>query len=789
MAEEHIRLDIPVLLPEVEDERDQCVARLRESLEGNRGIERVHIERQDGQAALCLHYEPNLVSLDQVQRMAQNAGAEISRQFRHTTVHVRGMDCADCAASLEHILGRMPGMVNVSVSYAAEKMRLEFDTSELSLDAISDRVDWMGYTFEPPPETESWLRGHWQLALSLTSGLMLGLGLLSQFVFGFPPTVALIFFLLAYVAGGLDTTRHGLAAAFHLRFDIDFLMVVAAVGAALLGRWAEGAFLLFLFSLGHALERDAMGRARRNIQALGELMPRTARVRRNGEEIERPVEDLQRGDRVVVRPGERIPVDGEVLEGVSAIDQSPVTGESQPVDRGAGDAVFAGSINGQAALVVEVTKLAKDSTLSRVVQMVEDAQTQKSPTQRLTERFSRVYVPAVLTAVALTISVPPLVGWLPLDEAFLRAMTLLVAASPCALAISTPSAVLSGVARAARTGVLIKGGVHLEHLGQVSAIAFDKTGTLTLGRPVVSDVVPFDGWDENGVLALAGAVEINLTHPLARAIADRAESQAIDLPSAADVETIGGRGVQATVNGDAVLLGNRDLFEGRQIEIPLSIAERIEALESQGKSVVLISQGGQLAGLLGLRDLPRPEAQQVMARLRAIGITELVMLTGDHARVAQAVADELGMTNVHSELLPEDKVDAVRQLTETHAAVAMVGDGINDAPAMAQATLGIAMGGAGTDVALESADVALMADDLSKLPMALALGRQARRIIRQNVLIALGVIAFLVPSALFGWASIGPAIVFHEGSTLIVVANALRLLRFRAPDELSPERV
>jgi len=335
------------------------------------------------------------------------------------------------------------------------------------------------------------------------------------------------------------------------------------------------------------------------------------------------------------------------------------------------------------------------------------------------------------------------------------------------------------VARAARTGVLIKGGVHLEHLGQVSAIAFDKTGTLTLGRPVVSDVVPFDGWDENGVLALAGAVEINLTHPLARAIADRAESQAIDLPSAADVETIGGRGVQATVNGDAVLLGNRDLFEGRQIEI----------LESQGKSVVLISQGGQLAGLLGLRDLPRPEAQQVMARLRAIGITELVMLTGDHARVAQAVADELGMTNVHSELLPEDKVDAVRQLTETHAAVAMVGDGINDAPAMAQATLGIAMGGAGTDVALESADVALMADDLSKLPMALALGRQARRIIRQNVLIALGVIAFLVPSALFGWASIGPAIVFHEGSTLIVVANALRLLRFRAPDELSPERV
>jgi Cd2+/Zn2+-exporting ATPase len=287
---------------------------------------------------------------------------------------------------------------------------------------------------------------------------------------------------------------------------------------------------------------------------------------------------------------------------------------------------------------------------------------------------------------------------------------------------------------------------------------------------------------------LAGAVEINLTHPLARAIAEHAESQAIDIPAASDVETIGGRGVRAKVNGNQVLLGNPDLFEGRQFEIPLSVADRIEALESQGKSVVLISQGSQLAGLLGLRDSPRPEAQQVMARLRDIGIKELVMLTGDHARVAQAVADELGLTSFRSGLLPEDKVETVRQLAESHVAVAMVGDGVNDAPAMAQATLGIAMGGAGTDVALESADVALMADDLSKLPMALALGRQARRIIQQNVLIALGVIAFLIPSALFGWASIGPAIVFHEGSTLVVVANALRLLRFRAPDEPIPDR-
>lgn len=776
MAEKQLRLDIPMLLPEVDDEQDQCVVRLRELLEGNRGIARVHIRRDGGQAALCLHYQPNLVSLDRVHRLAEDAGAEISRKFRHTTVRVRGMDCADCASSLEHILGRLPGMVNVSVNYAAEKMRLEFDTSQLSLNDISDRVGRLGYTFESPPASEPWVGRRWRLVLSLVSGVFLVLGLLAQFAFGFPPA-ALALFIAAYVTGGFDATRHGLAAAVHLQFDIDFLMVVAAVGAAIIGHWAEGAFLLFLFSLGHALEHDAMGRARRSIQALGELMPRTARVRREGVEAEISVEDLLRGDQVLIRPGERVPVDGDVLEGDSTVDQSPVTGESQPVERRPGDGVFAGSINGQAALLVTVTKLASDSTLSRVIQMVEEAQTQKSPTQRLTERFSRTYVPVVLAAVVITIVAPPALGWLSLKEAFLRAMTLLVAASPCALAISTPAAVLSGVATAARGGILIKGGVHLEHLGQVTAVAFDKTGTLTLGQPAVTDVIPFTGQDTAGVLAMAAAVERHLTHPLAQAIVDSAQADGIAIPSAAAVKTIGGLGVQALVDGQPVLLGNEQLFRAQGVNLTEGAGERLRELESEGKTVVLVARNEEALGLLGLADTIRPEAKRVMAELQAAGIGHRVMLTGDHQRVAQAVAEQLGITDIRAELLPEEKVEAVRQLALEHAAVAMVGDGVNDAPAMAQATVGIAMGGAGTDVALETADVALMADELKNLPVALSLGRRARRIIRQNLVIALAVIGFLVPSALLGWASIGPAIVLHEGSTLLVVINALRLLK------------
>jgi len=465
MSESTLRLDLPILLPEVEDEQDQCVTHLQELVAKRRGIQRAHVDRQDSIVYLCLHYDPALVSLSQVKRWAEQAGAQVSDRYRHETVRITDMDCADCARSIEHILGRMDGMLTVSVNYAAEKMRVEYDSIVLDRQEIINRVHSLGYTIEEEEVPRGWIQENWELVLSIASGLFLALGFFGETFLGLPRPAAIGFYVLAYLTGGYDATRHGLQAALHLRFDIDFLMVVAAIGAAVLGEWAEGALLLFLFSLGHALEHYSMDRARQAIRALGELTPSTALVRRDGRELELPVEELERGDVVIIKPGERVPVDGRVIEGQSAVDQSPITGESVPVEKGEGDEVFAGTVNGESSLVVEVTRLAQDTTLARVMQMVEEAQTQKSPTQQFTDRFERLFVPAVLVGVVLVIAVPPLAGWLAWQDAFLRAMTILVAASPCALAIATPSAVLSGVAQAARNGVLVKGGVHLEKSG------------------------------------------------------------------------------------------------------------------------------------------------------------------------------------------------------------------------------------------------------------------------------------------------------------------------------------
>ncbi len=778
MTEKTIELEIPLLLPGVENDKDECLARLESAMQNQKGLTRAHLEHAKKPVALCLHYDPNVLSLADVKRLAERAGAQIANRYHHDVLAIEGMDCSDCARVIEHSVGRMEGVLAVNVNYAAQKMRVEFDSQKISYNAIEKRVQSLGYTI-PVVGLRSWYQENRELLFSLLSGLLLLIGWAGETFFGLPTLVAWGFYIAAYVFGGWDISQHAWHALREKHFDTDLLMVTAAIGAAILGEWAEGALLLFLFSLGHALEERALDRARAAIRALADLAPKTALVKRDGKEIELPVEQLQLEDVVIIRPGVRVPVDGVVVIGQSGVDQSPVTGESVPVDKTVGDQVFAGSVNGEGALEVNVSRLARDSTLSRVMKMVEEAQTQKSPTQQTVEKFERVFVPTVLIITALVIVVPPLLG-VPFQTSFLRAMTLLVAASPCALALGTPATILAGVAQAARHGVLVKGGVHLENLGRLKAIAFDKTGTITHGKPEVTDVIALNSELNNDqLLALAAVVESRSGHPLAQAVVRAAQAKELALPPIGEVESLTGRGLRSTTNAKTVLIGNLKLMSESNVSISDEGRAHAERLQGDGKTIMLVAVNGKLAGVIAVADTLRAEANSTMAALRRIGVQETVMLTGDNARVGAAIAKQVGLTNVRADLLPEDKLTVIREMVQKFGHVAMVGDGVNDAPALANATVGIAMGGAGTDVALETADVALMGDDLSKLTFAVGLGRATCAIIQQNLFIALGVIALLVIASLTGWASIGVAVIFHEGSTIVVVLNALRLLNYQ----------
>jgi len=636
-----------------------------------------------------------------------------------------------------------------------------------------------------------------ELIFALICGGLLAIGFaIDKLVADAPEWSPTALYLAAYFFGGFFTVREAVDNLRQRKFEIDTLMLVAAAGAAALGAFAEGALLLFLFSLGHALEHYAMGRAKRAIEALAELAPKTATVRGDdGELREVPVEELAVGAIVVVRPDERVPSDGFIVKGVTAINQAPVTGESMPVDKrfvmndeaaradpdglDAAYRVFAGTINGSGLIEIEVTRLSSETTLAKVVKMVSEADTRKSPTQRFTDRFERVFVPAVLALAVLL-----LFAWVVVDEpfreSFYRAMAVLVAASPCALAIATPSAVLSGIARAARGGVLIKGGAPLELLGSLDVIAFDKTGTLTMGEPRIQEIVPAAGVTREALMAVAVAVESLSDHPLARAIAEHGREHVGDspIPRATALESLTGRGVSAKIDGEDVIIGKAEMF-GVDGLAPLSaeMTQAIERLRLAGQTSVAVRMGGRDLGAIGLMDAPRRPARDALARLRALGIKRMIMISGDHQRVAEAVAAKVGIDEARGDLLPEDKVEVIKAIRDT-TRVAMVGDGVNDAPAMANATVGIAMGAAGSDVALETADVALMADDLAHLPFAVGLSRRTKSIIRQNVYVSLGVVAVLVPATILG-LGIGPAVAMHEGSTLVVVFNALRLLAYR----------
>jgi len=595
-----------------------------------------------------------------------------------------------------------------------------------------------------------------------------------------PRVVVLVLYVLAYLSGG---TFAAVAALRDLvidrRANVDLLMVTAAVGAAVVDAWAEGAVLLGLFSASTALERQALGRTRRAVRALMELSPEVATVVDDSGERVVPVEALAVGEVVLVRPGERVAVDGVVLAGQTAIDQSAITGESLPVAKRPGDQVFAGTMNGVGAIRVRVERLPRESTLGKIVAFVEAARQQKSSSQRFADAFEGRYAVGVIVAAALLAAVPPLWFGQDWNESFYRAMTVLVVASPCALVISTPASTLSALANAARHGILFKGGSYLEEMGTIATVAFDKTGTLTYGRPVLTDVVVVDpggGWDETEALRRAACVERLSEHPLAGAIVAAAEERGLRLEEATEFRSVPGKGIVAQVADEILVIGNDALFAERGAAVSATARAVADRLRGEGKTAMLVGDDGGVRAIVAVADTVRPAAAAVIAELKRLGVRRTIMLSGDNQRVAQAIADQLGIDEVQADLLPEQKLIVIRELM-THGSVAMVGDGVNDAPALATATLGVAMGGAGTDVALETADVVLMADDLTKLPYAIALSRRTRRTIRQNLAFSLAVITVLVVAALTIGIPLPLGVVGHEGSTVIVVLNGLRLLR------------
>ncbi|MEZ4870359.1 MAG: heavy metal translocating P-type ATPase [Caldilineaceae bacterium] len=671
-------------------------------------------------------------------------------------------------------------------------------TQSVTTPAVLPKDDRATGTFNP---FELW-RSNLELLLAGITLIALLIGWIGGSVTGILPQWAImVMAIVAFMAGGYSGLMGAIAEAKVGKLDIDFLMIAAALGAAAIGDWEEGALLLFLFTLSGALEEFAMERTRRAIEALADLRPDVARVRRGVEEITLAVDALQLGDIVLVRPGERLPIDGIVIKGASSLDQSPITGESIPVHKEVGDQVFAAAINGSGALEIEVQKLAGESTLSKIIKLVEEARQDVTPTQQFIDRFSQPYTYAVIGATLLAIMIPTLFANETFAATFYRAMTLLVVASPCALIISTPASILSAIAAGARGGVLFKGGAYLKKAAGVTIVAFDKTGTLTHGKPIVTDVHPLNNYSKEEVLRIAASAEMSSEHHIGQAIIEKAREHQLTLETPMEFYGIPGHGIQAHFDRgnhrETIYIGNDKLFMNEAMELSPAIRMIGKALQKQGKTAMLVvrrslvedtlgdDRDWEVVGFIAVADTVRTEAKSTIARLRAQGVQRIAMLTGDNKAVAENIARELDIDEVYSDLLPEQKVDIIRELV-TQGETVMVGDGVNDAPALATANLGIAMGAGGTDVALETADVVLMASDLAKLPFVLRLGRQSEQIVRQNVIFSVGVILTLVTATVLLPLLIGGfvlplplGVVGHEGSTLIVVTNGLRMLGLR----------
>ncbi|ODU23836.1 MAG: metal-transporting ATPase [Verrucomicrobia bacterium SCN 57-15] len=697
------------------------------------------------------------------------------------------MDCPDEIAAIERALKPLAGVGEVKVNLMAGTATIAHD-QHVTPEQLIKAIGMAGLKASPMTEAHGVEDEHdhstscIRLVSVIISGVFTGVSLLLQWQNLVAPYGKVAAALIAILASGWLILPKAIRALRHFSLDMNVLMTVAVTGAACIGEWTEAAAVVFLFALSELLEGFSVGRARRAIQSLLELTPETALVKRGDQIQELRVEEVKVDEIFIVKSGARVPLDGVVTSGESAINQAPITGESMPVEKKPGDTVFAGTINGEGSLEVKVTKASTDTTLAKIIKLVGDAQGQKAPSQRFVDRFAKIYTPVVFVAAILVLLSGPLLfngAWL---EWTYRALVLLVIACPCALVIATPVSIVSGLTAMARRGVLIKGGVFLEEIGKLKALAVDKTGTITEGKPRVQQVIPWNGKSQEEILRVAAAIDTHSEHPLAQAVVKYAEEKKIQFPRSENYQSKTGRGAEAQIDGHLYFVGNHR-FAHESAVCSDELEKKLAELEAQAMSVVIVGHKphqdckGEVLGILAVADTIRPNAVEAIKALHAAGVEKVVMLSGDNQRTVDAISKQVGIDEAKGDLLPDQKIERVRELLAQHKHVGMIGDGVNDAPAMAAASIGIAMGGVGTDTAIETADIALMQDDLSKVAEAIQLGRRTVRIIQGNIAFALIVKAVFLVLALSGHTSLWLAILADTGATLVVIANALRLLK------------
>lgn len=758
-----------------------CAAKLEKGIKKIKGV--AHAQVNFASAKMKVTYDGGVVDTEEIIKTVSRFGysAKLVRALAgypgaHKMVFtLSGLDCADCAAKLEKRILAMSGIHSAQVNFATSKLTVEHIMHETD---IIKAVEQAGYSAEREGKGQSveskvawWTNKRTQT--TLVSGILLAVATVMEW-FGVHEDVIIPLYLVTAIIGGYYAAKSGFYGLRSLIFDMNFLMTVAVIGASVIGEWGEGATVAFLFSFGNTLQTYTMDKTRQSIRALMELAPPEAMVRRDDQEQKLLIEEIVIGDIIIVKPGERIAMDGIVQEGISAVNQATITGESIPVGKTIGDTVYAGTVNEHGALEIEVTKISSDSTLAKIMHLVEEAQAQKAPSQQFIDIFSRYYTPAVLIAAVGVMVIPWIFFDQPFATWFYKGLVLLVISCPCALVISTPVSIVSAIGNSSRNGVLIKGGAYLEQMGAIKSIAFDKTGTLTYGRPVVTDIIPADGITEEEFLTIAASVEKMSEHPLATSIVEKAKG--LILKPISNFKALVGLGAQADVDGKTVYIGNLRLFE--ELNIRLSQYEqKVAALQQEGKTVMLMGTKEGIWGMIAVADTLRDNSANAIAALRKAGIKHVAMLTGDNNNVASSIAEKLQLDSFYSELLPEDKVTAVKKIISEYGNVAMIGDGVNDAPALAVANIGIAMGVAGSDTALETADIALMSDDLGKLAYLIKLSRKTVAIIKQNIAFAIVVkIVFLILT-FAGYVNLWLAVFADMGSSILVTLNGMRMMR------------